>query len=85
MIPLESATSPQETEHAQEPEFNMNNVALESPFATLRSMNARANDQNNENGNSRARGRASSDHAQAQDPIACGILTAKESERAVEL
>ena len=85
MIPLESATPPQETEHAQEAEFNMNNVALESPFATLRSMGARANGKINENGNSRTRGRAFSDHAQAQDPIACGILTAKETERAVEL
>jgi hypothetical protein len=72
-------------EDAQESEFNMNHVTLESPFATLRSMGARANDQVGGASNPQGRYRVSSDHAKRQDPIACGILTAKEAERAAEL
>lgn len=70
---------------AQEPEFNMNDVALESPFATLRSMGARANNQINGSSSSKTRNQASPDHAEAQDPVACGVLTVNEAERAVEL
>jgi hypothetical protein len=69
-------------EDAQESEFNMDHVALESPIATLRSMGVRANDQI---GGAKGRSRVSSDPAKTQDPIACGVLTAKEAERAVEL
>jgi hypothetical protein len=68
-------------EDAQESEFNMNHVTLESPFA----MGARANDQVGGASNPQGRYRVSSDHAKRQDPIACGILTAKEAERAAEL
>jgi hypothetical protein len=72
-------------EDAQESEFNMDHVALESPIATLRSMGVRANDQIGGASNSKGRSRVSSDPAKTQDPIACGVLTAKEAERAVEL
>ncbi|KAI4735798.1 hypothetical protein E4T50_13697 [Aureobasidium sp. EXF-12298] len=63
----------------------MDHVALESPFATLRSMGAKANGQINGDINSRNRYQASSDHAETQDPVACGVLTVNETERAVEL
>ena len=82
---MRSASPPQIVGDEQEPEFNMDHVALESPFATLRSMGAKANGQINGDINSRNRYQASSDHAETQDPVACGVLTVNETERAVEL
>ncbi|THW27278.1 hypothetical protein D6D23_02953 [Aureobasidium pullulans] len=80
VINLQSASPLQAARDAQEPEFNMDHVALESPFATLRSMGARVNDQTNADSSSKTRYQSS-----LCDPIACGILTAKEAERAVDL
>jgi hypothetical protein len=83
VTPSQSVFPPQVITNDQEPEFDMNHVALESPFATLRSMGARANDQISGESSSKDRYRTSPDHARTQDPLS--VLTAKEAERAVEL